>query len=98
MKVTNKYVPLLLTALLFAAGCSNTKYLPEGDMLYVGGSVKVEDSLISKKERKALESEMEDLLRPKPNRKILGMRVKLFFYNLAGEPKKRQRFPLLAAQ
>ncbi|WP_159800397.1 BamA/TamA family outer membrane protein [Flavobacterium sp. MK4S-17] len=92
MKVKNKYVPLLLTALFFAAGCSNTKYLPEGDMLYVGGSVKVEDSLISKKERKALESEMEDLLRPKPNRKILGMRVKLFFYNLAGEPKKDKGF------
>ena len=34
----------LFFATLFVCGCSNLKYLPEGDALYVGGSVKVEDT------------------------------------------------------
>ena len=77
-----------LIALLFIYGCSNTKYLPEGDMLYVGGEVKVKDTIMSRKQRKALEKELEPLLRPKPNSKILGLRPKLWIYNIAGEPKK----------
>jgi outer membrane protein assembly factor BamA len=77
-------------SLFFVFGCSNTKYLPEGDLLYTGGSVTVKDSIIKKKERKALEKELEDLLRPKPNKQILGLRPKLWIYNLAGEPKKKK--------
>ncbi len=82
----------LFLLLLFCLGCSNTKYLPEGELLYTGGKVKVKDSLIARKERKALEKEFEGLLRPRPNKKILGLRPKLFIYNLAGEPKKEKGF------
>lgn len=82
--------PLLLVLLLSA--CNSTKYVPEGDLLYTGGSVKVEDSLLSKKERKGLQNVMEDMLRPKPNKKFLGLRPKLFFYNLVSEPKKDKGF------
>jgi len=80
----------LFAVLLIASSCSNTKYLPPGELLYVGGKVKVVDTLISKKERKALKKELEALLRPKPNSKILGLRPKLYIYNLAGEPKKEK--------
>lgn len=84
-----KYIKYyIVLSLLFVYGCSNTKYLPEGDLLYTGGSVTVKDSVIKKKERKALENEMEGLLRPKPNKTILGLRPKLWFYNIAGVPKK----------
>ena len=83
------YIPFVL---LFIYSCSNIKYLPKGEMLYVGGEVTVEDTLMSKKERKDMAKEMEDLLRPKPNRKILGWRFKLTMYNLAGEPKKDKGF------
>lgn len=79
-------------SLFFVFGCSNTKYLPEGELLYTGGSVTVKDSVIKKKERKALEKEMEGLLRPKPNKGFLGLRPKLWFYNIAGEPKKQKGF------
>ena len=75
-------------SLFFVFGCSNTKYLPEGDLLYTGGSVTVKDSIIKKKERKALEKELKGLLRPKPNKKILGLKPKLWLYNIAGKPKK----------
>ncbi|OXA77112.1 Outer membrane protein assembly factor BamA [Flavobacterium aquidurense] len=77
-------------SLFFVFGCSNTKYLPEGELLYTGGSVTVKDSVIKKKERKELEKELEGLLRPKPNKEFLGLRPKLWFYNIAGEPKKQK--------
>jgi outer membrane protein insertion porin family len=77
-------------SLFFVFGCSNTKYLPEGELLYTGGSVTVKDSIIKKKERKELENELETLLRPKPNQQFLGLRPKLWIYNIAGEPKKEK--------
>src|SRR5690606_37662649 len=83
-----KELPYLLCLLLLAASCSNTKYLPEGELLYTGGKVTVEDKKAAKKDRKVLQEQLEGMLRPKPNSKILGLRPKLWIYNVAGEPKK----------
>ncbi|MDX6188753.1 BamA/TamA family outer membrane protein [Flavobacterium sp. Fl-318] len=80
----------VVLSLFFVFGCSNTKYLPKGDLLYTGGTVTVKDTILNKKDRKALESELETLLRPKPNKQILGLKPKLWFYNIAGEPKKQK--------
>lgn len=89
----NRYIKYFITlSLFFVFGCSNTKYLPEGDLLYTGASVKVKDSIIKKKERKVLENQLEDLLRPKPNKQFLGLRPKLWIYNIAGQPKKDKGF------
>ncbi|MFB9110298.1 BamA/TamA family outer membrane protein [Flavobacterium gyeonganense] len=89
----NRYTEyFVVLSLFFVFGCSNTKYLPEGELLYTGGSVKVKDSVIKKKDRKALEKELEGLLRPKPNKQLLGLRPKLWFYNIAGQPKKEKGF------
>lgn len=90
--MNKKHLLYLFGILLFASSCSNTKYLKEGELLYVGGSVKVEGKDLPKKERKALKKELEDLLRPKPNATILGLRPKLYFYNIAGTPKKDKGF------
>ena len=91
MKI-NKLIYFLAIVAFFAVGCSNTKHLPEGDMLYTGGKVTVNDSLMTKKQRKAMKKELEELLRPKPNSNFFGLRFKLYFYNLAGEPKKEKGF------
>lgn len=89
----NRYTEyFVVLSLFFVFGCSNTKYLPEGELLYTGGSVKVKDSVIKNKDRKALEKELEGLLRPKPNKQLLGLRPKLWFYNIAGQPKKEKGF------
>lgn len=77
---------------LFAASCSNTRYLPEGELLYVKGRVKVEDSTVSRKQRRELRSSLNEIIRPKPNKKILGLRVRLYLYNIAGEVKKEKGF------
>lgn len=75
------------------SSCSNTKHLPDNEALYLGAKVKVksEDGL-SRKKRKALTSELAALTRPRPNRKILGIRFKLWVYNLAGNPKSETSF------
>jgi outer membrane protein insertion porin family len=75
-----------------ATSCSNTKYLPEGELLYVGGKVIVKNDSISKKERKSLESNLQDLIRPIPNQKILGLRPKLTIHNWAGKVTKEKGF------
>src|SRR6476620_776096 len=86
----SKYILYCLIFALLALGCSNTKYLPEGELLYTGGKVKVIDTLIKRKQRKALAAEFKGMLRPRPNTKILGLRPKLWFYNIAGNPKKER--------
>ncbi|HJY13282.1 MAG TPA: hypothetical protein VJ304_10880, partial [Flavobacterium sp.] len=84
--IKTKYIRYFIAlSLFFVFGCSNTKYLPEGELLYTGGSVTVKDSVIKKKDRKELEKELEDLLRPKPNKQFLGLRPKLWIYNIAGD-------------
>jgi len=84
---------------LFASGmasatlsCSNVKYLKEGQMLYTGAEVKIDNDTISKKDKSELKSALEDKLVPKPNSTFLGLRPKLYFYNIAKEPKKEKGF------
>lgn len=77
-------LPLLL---IWCSSCSNTRFLEEGETLYIGNKVKVEDSTFSKSRRKAMTTELSDIIRPRPNRSFLGIRFKLWVYNMAGEPK-----------
>ncbi len=84
-----------LTRLVFfiliisVVSCSNTRHLPPGDALYTGASVKITDKDISSKMKKTLQDDLAKLTRPKPNSKLLGIRFKLTFFNLAGDPNKK---------
>ena len=75
---------------LLVSSCSNTKYLPEGELLYTGAKIKVEGKQTSKKENKTLKNQLEEIVRPKPNSSFLGLKPKLYIYNLAGTPKKEK--------
>lgn len=84
---------------MFASGlastvlsCSNTRFLKGGQMLYTGAEVKIENDSISKKEKKELQAALEENLTPKPNATLLGLRPKLYFYNITSEPKKDKGF------
>ncbi|NML58875.1 translocation and assembly module lipoprotein TamL [Chryseobacterium cheonjiense] len=70
----------------------NTRYLKEGEMLYTGAEINIENDTISKKDKKDLKAALEANLTPKPNSSFLGLRPKLFFYNIAKEPKKEKGF------
>lgn len=81
----------LLAAILFLfTACNNTKYLPKGETLYVGSKIKYKSQDSSAKAEKAvLKDELKGIVLPKPNSKILGLRIKLWLYNIAGTPKGR---------
>jgi outer membrane protein insertion porin family len=70
--------------------CSNTKFLKDGQLLYTGAEVKIESDSLTKKEKSALESALEENLTPKPNSSFLGFRPKLYAYNATKEPKKEK--------
>lgn len=59
--------------------CGVKKYIPEDERLYTGASVEIKSDSIIKNESQ-LKSVLEEALRPKPNKKILGMRLGLFYY------------------
>jgi outer membrane protein assembly factor BamA len=78
---------------LVVAGCSSTRGLKPGQILYTGASVKINPDTSSKiDDEKFVKTTLEGKTRPKPNSSILGFKYKLFFYNLAGEPKKPKGF------
>lgn len=70
--------------------CSNTKFLKDGQMLYTGAEVKIENDSLTKKEKKELQAALEENLTPKPNSTFLGLRPKLYAYNTTSEPKKEK--------
>lgn len=74
--------------LLLLVGCSNTRFLPVGEDLYVKGEVEIDTDTIPEQYIKPLTEELEELLRPKPNSKFLGMRPQLYIYNVVDSPKK----------
>lgn len=75
------------------AACSNTKKLPKDEKLYTGATVKISgtDDLTAR-ERKVLRSDLQGLTRPKPNSRILGLRLKLSIYNFFGTKKENSFF------
>jgi outer membrane protein assembly factor BamA len=87
MRTVVKYFSLIFLFALFS--CSNTRHLPPGDALYTGATVKITDDNIPVKTKHALRDDLAAITRPKPNTKFLGMRIKLGFFNLAGDPNKK---------
>jgi outer membrane protein insertion porin family len=87
--ISNSLKILSICGLFFLIhSCSNTKYLNEGEMLYTGSKIKIESDSLSRKDRNALRDELEESVIPKPNSSFLGLRPRLFFYNITKEPEK----------
>ena len=86
IKSSQFYCSLFISACIFLAmGCSTTKTVPENDALYTGSKVDITSAETPAKQRKALRSSLQGLIRPRPNSKILGMPFKLWIYNLGSE-------------
>ena len=79
---------LAQAALVFlVSACSGLRYIPEGQRLYTGSKVIIK-SPEKLRNYSALETELESVIRPKPNGSILGQRPKLYFWHL-GEGKTK---------
>ncbi|MFN0047603.1 MAG: BamA/TamA family outer membrane protein [Cytophagales bacterium] len=85
-----KSAAFLFLFLLFFS-CSNTKYLPEGEQLYTGASIKIisNEKLIGEN---VLKKQAKKAIKPKPNASFLGLRIKLWIYNIAPSTTKEKGF------
>src|SRR4051794_36629795 len=86
--MSKRSIAFLMIGVSLCCACSNTKYLPAGESLYIGAKVKVNTTGKTEKKTKTMRSELAALTRPRPNKSILGLRFKLWVYNIAGHPKK----------
>jgi outer membrane protein insertion porin family len=75
--MVEKLKTISIIACLFAlTSCSVSKYIPEGEKLYVGGAVKLKsDGRVE--ELVVVNEELQELLRPKPNSQFFGMKIGL---------------------
>jgi outer membrane protein insertion porin family len=84
-KIASAYLCTVALIALSNAGCNVTKKVPAGDALYTGATLKLKNSSAGAKQNKVLKSDLQGLLRPKPNSSILGIKFKLGLYNMAGK-------------
>ena len=86
-----KYLIYILFLSIILNSCSTIKYLAPGQKLYTGGEVKFADTAgnLTAKDAKELGQELKGLLRPRPNGRFLGLRVKLWIYDKTKTTKKK---------
>jgi outer membrane protein insertion porin family len=84
-------ITVLVATITLFASCSSTRHLPPGEKLYTGARVDVSGAATIK-QRKVLEEGLQGLTRPKPNSKLLGMRIKLGIHNLFRKAKEGSFF------
>ncbi len=75
-----------LITFLVLQSCSVKKFIPEGELLYRGADLEV-DTVSNIKEFDQLRTQLEAVIQPEPNRKILGMHPGLFFHYKAQKDK-----------
>lgn len=89
-KLKNIWYIIAASCVMFS--CSPTKNLKPGEVLYTGATVNINPGEKNISGAKGFKETLKSSTRPIPNKKILGIRYKLFFYNLAGEPKSDKGF------
>lgn len=79
-KKLHSYLTLVFVILLIGLqSCNVKRFIPEDELLYTGADIEYEgDTKVSGFSR--VESDVEDMLRPEPNSKILGLRIGLFVH------------------
>ena len=80
LKKTNS-IPLFcgIFIIMMLQGCSVKKFIPEDKLLYTGADVEMVDSE-EIQDVKQVKQSVEEILRPDPNAKFLGLRIPLYFY------------------
>ncbi len=78
---------IILIYLVLSQSCTGLRGLTDEQILYTGSSIQFKDEKHID-DPKILRKELEELIKPKPNKKILGMRISLWIHNNVREPKK----------
>ena len=74
----------------FITACSGSKFLKEGESFYTGADIQFDTQGRRVGRKKILRKELQEYITPKPNQKIFGMRPGVWFYFIAGTPKKEK--------
>ncbi len=72
---------IIVCSLLVLQSCSVKKFIPEGELLYTGADLNVEeeqDTVVQPIDE--VTSELQSVITPEPNGKFLGMRPALYFH------------------
>lgn len=83
------YIRLAFIAATFCS-CSVGKYLPPGERLYRGHSVKIQKHPELKKKTKKIRSEIAVAIQPRPNKFLLGQPWKVWWWYKIGTPRKEK--------
>src|SRR5687767_321399 len=88
IKILNGIILLMISTVLL--GCTGTKFLKDNQSFYTGAEIKFDTQGKRVGRKKILEEELQEYIQPKPNKKFLGMRSGVWFYFIAGTPKKEK--------
>lgn len=90
MKRAIPYTLLVCLLAVLSSGCNVYKFIPEGEKLYTGAEVKLENPK-SVKRKGIILAELESNVQPTPNKKLFSLfYMKLWFYFNTKEPKKEK--------
>jgi len=79
------YIGALL--LLTVTSCTGLKHVPKDEVLYTGAKVQlIVNGKVAKKRQ--VKTDLNSVIKPKPNTKFLGTRPGLWLYYVTGTPKK----------
>ncbi|NJK95728.1 MAG: hypothetical protein HC905_13175 [Bacteroidales bacterium] len=82
-------VTIVLSVILILNSCISSRLLEDDEYLFAGSKVEVHaDTVIQGK--KKLEKLLKEETYPLPNRRILGIPLKLWVYSVFGNPKKKE--------
>lgn len=70
---------MFVATTILLSSCSVKKFIPKGEKLYTGASLKVKAKEPIKGKKK-LRYELEDVLEPSPNKSVFGIRYGLYFH------------------
>jgi outer membrane protein insertion porin family len=87
-KRSSKLIPIVFVIGLLLQSCSATKYLGEGETFYDGAKIKfVPQGNVRR--LNGVETDLQTLITPKPNKKFLGSRIGVWAYYHKGFIKKK---------
>jgi outer membrane protein assembly factor BamA len=93
MRRLSTFFIITAIVLFFLSACNGTKRLPLGEKLYTGSDVKLTlNDTLTKRKKRAVITIIRNTIKLVPNKRIIGMRPKLWLYMQAGEtPKSRYK-------
>ncbi|MDQ7918075.1 BamA/TamA family outer membrane protein [Mesonia sp. MT50] len=86
IKINYSFVFIAVILLMVLNACAVKKYVPEGEFLYRGAKINIEDTL-EVKNKPELQAELDNLLYPQPNAKFLGLYPGLHYYYIGQKEK-----------